>query len=80
MGTGDTQPGQGPVEVGSIHRPPLHDPGAQHQFSNGHIYVAGTAYSHLFEVPTGGPPRQVCKTVVLPLLHICEWAEMIFLI
>ena len=30
----------------------------------------GTAYGHLFEVPTGGPPGQVCKTVIFPLLCI----------
>ena len=70
MGTGDTQPGQRPVEVSLIHRPPLHDPGAQHQFCNSHVYAMGTAYSHLFEVPTGGPLGQVCKTVVLPFLCI----------
>ena len=70
MGTGYTQPGQGPVEVSPIHRPPLHDPGAQCQFCNGHVYAAGTAYGCLFEAPTGGPPGQVCKTVILPLLCI----------
>ena len=67
-GTGHVRPGQGPVEVGPINRPLLHDPGAQCRFCDHCVPAAGTAHGHLFEVPTGGPPGQVCKIVILPLL------------
>ena len=53
-------------------RPPLHVPGAQRRFCNGHVYAVGTVHSHLFEVPTGGPPGQICKTLILSLLCICR--------
>ena len=56
VGTSHVPPGQGPVEVGLINRPPLHDPGTQHQFCDHHVPTAGTAHGCLFEVPTGRPP------------------------
>ena len=70
MGTGHAWPGQGPVEVSPINRPPLHDPGVQYQFCDCCVPAAGTAHGHLFEVPTVGPPGQVHKTIILPLLHL----------
>ena len=70
LGTSYLQPGQGPGEIGPLHRPTLPDPGTQCRFNNGHLYVVGTAHSHLFTAPTSGPLEQVHKTVVLPLLHI----------
>ena len=79
MGTGYTQPGQGPVEVSPIHMPPLQNPGAQCPFCNNHVYTVGTAYDCLFEVPTGGCLGQVCKTVILPLLHIHGGNDLSFL-
>ena len=39
----------------------------------------GTAYSYLFVVPTGGPLEQVCKTVILPLLHLCGGNDLSYL-
>ena len=56
VGTSHVPPGQGPVEVGLINRPPLHDPGTQHQFCDHRVPTAGTAHGCLFEVPTGRPP------------------------
>ena len=70
LGTGYLWPGQGPVEIGLLHRLTLPDPGTQHRFSNSHLCVAGTAHGHLFTAPTSGPLGQVHKTVILPLLHI----------
>ena len=71
--------GQGPVEIGLLNRPTLPDPGTLCQFSNGHLYVVGTARSHLFTVPTSGPSGQVHNTVILPLLHICGGNNLSYL-
>ena len=69
-GTSYPWPGQGPIKVDPLHRLTLLDPGAQCRFSNGHLYVEGTAHGHLFMMLTSGPSGQVCKTIVLPLLRI----------
>ena len=41
--------------------------------------AVGTAHGHLFEVPTGGPPGQICKNVILPLLHVCRGEDLSYL-
>ena len=69
-GTSYPRPGQGPVEVGLLHRPTLLDPGTQHQFSNSHLYVAGTAHSHLLMAPTSGP---LGKSVKLSFCPFCTY-------
>ena len=47
--------------------------------SDCHVPAAGTAHGHLFEVPTGGPLGQICKDVILPLLHICGVNDLSYL-
>ena len=79
VGTSHVWPGQGPVEVSLINRPPLHDPDTQHQFCDRHVPAAGTAHGHLFEAPTGGPLGQVCKIVILPLLCLCGGNDFLYL-
>ena len=79
QGTGYPWPGQGPVKISPLHQPTLPDPGTQHRFGNGCLYVEGIAHGHLFTMLTSGPLVQACKTIVLPLLHIRKGNNLSYL-
>ena len=78
-GIGYPQSGQGPVKVDPLHRLTLPDLSAQRRFSDGHLYVEGTADGHMFMMPTSRPSGQVGKTIVLPLLHLCGGNNLSYL-
>ena len=71
-GTSYLQSGHGPVKVSPLHWLTLPDPSTQCQLSNGHLYAEGTSHGQVLMMPTSRPLRQVSKTIVLPLLHLCR--------